>query len=80
MLRVLVVLVAIFSLLSSGHKTTKDYKCGKNETWYKNGVVDSICNRKWYVLPHKHYNAACGCKKGYRRGPKGCRLPGPDCT
>ncbi|XGW19994.1 hypothetical protein V3C99_003649 [Haemonchus contortus] len=75
MLRELVVLIVIFNVV-----TPRTIKCGKNERWYQYGVVDVPCNRKLYVLPHKYQPPACGCKRGYKRGPEGCQLPGPGCT
>ncbi|KAK6025485.1 hypothetical protein OSTOST_08613 [Ostertagia ostertagi] len=55
------------------------HTCGKNEKWYPYGIVDAICNRKFYIIPHKPHPPACGCKKGFKRGTNGCRRRGIGC-
>ncbi|KHJ89867.1 trypsin Inhibitor like cysteine rich domain protein [Oesophagostomum dentatum] len=57
----------------------KNKKCGKNEKFYECGTAcEPTCNVQPGPCTDQCVMSVCQCKSGYKRGPDGCQLPGPE--
>ncbi|EPB72692.1 trypsin Inhibitor like cysteine rich domain protein [Ancylostoma ceylanicum] len=77
MLRAVVILLTATIFIAS----CEDRRCGVNEQFYECG---SACEPKCnvpdpVVCTMQCIVNVCQCKPGYKRGPNGCRRPGPGC-
>ncbi|KAJ1364415.1 hypothetical protein KIN20_024508 [Parelaphostrongylus tenuis] len=79
-MRNLVLLAALYTIAFSGERK-KEKTCGPNEEFRECGIsCEPKCNEEIPLVCTANCMVnVCQCKEGFKRGPKGCVEPGPDC-